>query len=185
MPHLLLKADRKKFLKGDGTWAETTAEYTIDDVDIMDPSVSSVTLSSGTWGNVFADFQTGAKNVHIMCYWHNDPHWNPNYCFYSVVDTIEDQTAYGVYVDKLVLAAPDGGVVLVTLPTPDSATAAVTHITPITSLPTANATTAGIAKLYTTTGQNTDGSVTQKLFTDTVGNIESALQILNSGAGVP
>lgn len=41
------------------------------------------------------------------------------------------------------------------------------------------------AKLYTTTGQNTDGAVTQKLFTDTVGNIETALQILNSGAGVP
>ncbi len=41
------------------------------------------------------------------------------------------------------------------------------------------------AKLYTTTGQNTDGAVTQKLFTDTVGDIETALQILNSGAGVP
>lgn len=42
-----------------------------------------------------------------------------------------------------------------------------------------------IPVLYTTTGQNVDGAVTQKLFTDTVGNIESALQILNSGAGVP
>lgn len=41
------------------------------------------------------------------------------------------------------------------------------------------------AKVYTTTGQNTDAGVTQKLFTDTVGNIEAALQILNSGAGVP
>jgi hypothetical protein len=39
--------------------------------------------------------------------------------------------------------------------------------------------------LYTTQGQNEDGAVTQKLFTDTVGNIEAALQILNSGAGVP
>lgn len=38
--------------------------------------------------------------------------------------------------------------------------------------------------LYTTTGQNTDGSVTQKLFTDTVGNIETILQTLNTGTGV-
>lgn len=49
----------------------------------------------------------------------------------------------------------------------------------------ADSSNAGIAKLYTATGQNTDGSVTQKLFTDTVGDIETALQILNSGAGVP
>ena len=38
--------------------------------------------------------------------------------------------------------------------------------------------------LYTTTGQNTDGSVTQKLFTDTVGDIETILQTLNTGTGV-
>ena len=61
-----------------------------------------------------------------------------------------------------------------------SATLTASKYTP----PTANATTAGIAKLYTTTGQNEDGAVTQKLFTDTVGNIETALQILNSGSGV-
>lgn len=40
------------------------------------------------------------------------------------------------------------------------------------------------AKLYQTTGQNTDGAVTQKLFTDTVGDIETILQTLNSGNGV-
>jgi hypothetical protein len=38
-------------------------------------------------------------------------------------------------------------------------------------------------RLYTTTGQNTDGGVTQKLFTDTVGNIESALNLINNGGG--
>lgn len=37
--------------------------------------------------------------------------------------------------------------------------------------------------LYTTTGQNVDGAVTQKLFTDTVGNVETILQTLNSGNG--
>lgn len=36
-------------------------------------------------------------------------------------------------------------------------------------------------RLYTTTGQNTDGGVTQKLFTDTVGNIEAALNAINNG----
>ena len=37
--------------------------------------------------------------------------------------------------------------------------------------------------LYTTTGQNVDGAVTQKLFTDTVGNVETILNTLNSGNG--
>ena len=40
-----------------------------------------------------------------------------------------------------------------------------------------------VPTLYTTTGQNTDGAVTQKLFTDTVGNIETILQTLNNGGG--
>lgn len=36
-------------------------------------------------------------------------------------------------------------------------------------------------RLYTTTGQNTNGGITQKLFTDTVGNIEAALNAINNG----
>lgn len=42
---------------------------------------------------------------------------------------------------------------------------------------------ASVPTLYTTTGQNTDGAVTQKLFTDTVGNVETILQTLNNGGG--
>lgn len=42
----------------------------------------------------------------------------------------------------------------------------------------------GMPVLYGSQGQNTDGAVTQKLFTDTVGDVESILQILNSGSGV-
>ena len=42
----------------------------------------------------------------------------------------------------------------------------------------------GMPVLYATQGQNTDGAVTQKLFTETVGDVESILQTLNSGAGV-
>lgn len=40
-----------------------------------------------------------------------------------------------------------------------------------------------VPALYTTTGQNEDGAVTQKLFTDTVGNVETILQTLNNGGG--
>lgn len=42
----------------------------------------------------------------------------------------------------------------------------------------------GMPILYGSQGQNTDGAVTQKVFTDTVGDVESILQILNSGSGV-
>lgn len=42
----------------------------------------------------------------------------------------------------------------------------------------------GMPVLYGSQGQNTDGAVTQKVFTDTVGDVESILQILNSGSGV-
>lgn len=42
----------------------------------------------------------------------------------------------------------------------------------------------GMPVLYGAMGQNTDGAVTQKFFTDTVGDIETILQTLNSGAGV-
>lgn len=54
-----------------------------------------------------------------------------------------------------------------------------------TTYSTGTSSTAGITKLYDQNGQNTDGAVTQKHFTDVVGDVESALQILNSGAGVP
>ena len=54
-----------------------------------------------------------------------------------------------------------------------------------TTYSTGTSSTAGITKLYDQNGQNTDGAVTQKHFTDVVGDVEAALQILNSGAGVP
>ena len=41
-----------------------------------------------------------------------------------------------------------------------------------------------IPKLYDDFGQNTDGAVTQKFFTDTLGDVESLLHNLNSGEGV-
>lgn len=48
---------------------------------------------------------------------------------------------------------------------------------------TNNVISANVPKLYTGSGQATDGSVTQKYFTDTVGNVESILRTLNSGEG--
>lgn len=46
-----------------------------------------------------------------------------------------------------------------------------------------NVISASVPALYFTTGQNTDGSVTQKLFTDTVGDVETILHTLNEGNG--
>ena len=54
-----------------------------------------------------------------------------------------------------------------------------------TTYSTGTSSTSGITKLYDQNGQNADGAVTQKHFTDVVGDVEAALQILNSGAGVP
>lgn len=42
----------------------------------------------------------------------------------------------------------------------------------------------GMPVLYGAMGQNTDGAVTQKFFTDTVGDVETILQTLNNGNGV-
>lgn len=36
-------------------------------------------------------------------------------------------------------------------------------------------------KLYSSTGQNTDGSMTQKAITDIIGNVEAALSAINNG----
>ena len=47
-----------------------------------------------------------------------------------------------------------------------------------------NVISAVVPKLYSALGQATDGSVTQKLFTDTVGNVETILNTLNSGEGI-
>lgn len=46
-----------------------------------------------------------------------------------------------------------------------------------------NVISAVVPKLYGTFGQGTDGSVTQKFFSDTVGNVETILQTLNNGGG--
>ena len=46
-----------------------------------------------------------------------------------------------------------------------------------------NVISANVPKLYSALGQATDGSVTQKFFSDTVGNVESILHTLNSGEG--
>lgn len=75
-----------------------------------------------------------------------------------------------------------------TVPTVNNATLTIQKNGTTVNTFTANASsnvTANITvpTLYTTTGQNTDGAVTQKLFTDTVGNVETILQTLNNGGG--
>lgn len=75
-----------------------------------------------------------------------------------------------------------------TIPTVNDATLTIqrngTNVATFTANASSNVTAdISVPTLYTTTGQNTDGAVTQKLFTDTVGNIETILQTLNNGGG--
>lgn len=75
-----------------------------------------------------------------------------------------------------------------TVPTVNNATLTIqkngTSVGTFTANASANVTAnISVPTLYTTTGQNTDGAVTQKLFSDTVGNVETILQTLNNGGG--
>lgn len=75
-----------------------------------------------------------------------------------------------------------------TIPTVNNATLTIqkngTNVATFTANASSNVTAdISVPTLYTTTGQNTDGAVTQKLFTDTVGNVETILQTLNIGGG--
>ena len=75
-----------------------------------------------------------------------------------------------------------------TIPTVNNATLTIqkngTSVGTFTANASSNVTAnISVPTLYTTTGQNTDGAVTQKLFTDTVGNVETILQTLNNGGG--
>ena len=75
-----------------------------------------------------------------------------------------------------------------TVPTVNNATLTIqkngTSVATFTANASSNVTAnISVPTLYTTTGQNTDGAVTQKLFSDTVGNVETILQTLNNGGG--
>lgn len=174
--------DQEKFLKGDGTWgtvATTTIFYTDD---ITDGQTTELYSDSGyttqiTYGDLIDALTSGPVGIFydnsvyyvVNYYVAVDPDWGTGY---YIIQFRVQSAAYTGWVFDVLAAQRAANVSLLT--SEDSYT-----------LPTASASTAGIAKLYTTTGQNTNGAVTQKLFTDTVGNIETALQILNSGAGVP
>ena len=103
-----------------------------------------------------------------------------------------DNTSTYVEADELAAVATSGSYNDLsnrpTIPTVNNATLTIQKNGASVATFTANASsnvTADISvpTLYTTTGQNTDGAVTQKLFTDTVGNVETILQTLNNGGG--
>ena len=103
-----------------------------------------------------------------------------------------DNTSTYVEADELATVATTGNYSDLsgtpTIPTVNNATLTIQKNGASVATFTANASsnvTADISvpTLYTTTGQNTDGAVTQKLFTDTVGNVETILQTLNNGGG--
>lgn len=176
-----LIADKDKFLKGDGTWGTvaTTTIFYADDItagqttELYSDSGYTTQITYGALIDALASGPVGISYDDSVYYVVNysvtvDPDWGAGY---YIIQFEVQSTAYTGWIFNVLAAQRATNVSLTTVD--DSYT-----------LPTANATTAGIAKLYTTTGQNTDGAVTQKLFTDTVGNIETALQILNSGSGV-
>lgn len=158
-----LIADRNKFLKGDGTWAEAgaIARYQItspSSYPLSDASVTSATLGSGkTWQDVLYDVLL-KKDVQIL---HS---LGIEQYLYDVLLAEEESDGTTA---KIVLAGGDGSLIIIE---GYGATGTVTHVV--------------VPKLYGTTGQNTDGAVTQKYFTQVVGDIETILQILNHGSGV-
>lgn len=157
-------SDPDKFLKGDGTWGGVAK---------LEGSSSPSTL--GTFYDYYVQSADGLKRIGL------DIEVDDN--------TGEAKVAY-LYMDDAyplvnILPAEMTQEKLIAGTNISIAADGVTISATDTTYSTGTASTAGITKLYTTTGQNTDGAVTQKLFTDTVGDIEAALIILNSGAGVP
>lgn len=182
-----LIADRDKFLKGDGTWGTVSGAemFYINNNPFASP-ISTLPVYKDdalTTAATYAELAGALSNGPVI--------------FKYIGATTESNFIVsgssfeltGLSYDSIELAIQDNTSICYLGDSNNPATTdpvvldvGVSHL--ITSLPAATASVAGIGKLYTTTGQNEDGAVTQKLFTDTVGNIETALQILNSGSGV-
>lgn len=173
-----LAGDEDKFLKADGTWATVQGGGT---------SVTTVLLTLDTPSA--GGFSTDKTFDQIISA--------------SIVQIFEDVYEYSVVgcgdgLQKTLYISADGKNIYKLDYTSSSATSGTytkfemqekltagsnISIGTVGGVPNTISVT-GMPVLYGSQGQNTDGAVTQKLFTDTVGDVESILQILNSGAGV-
>lgn len=187
--------DADKYLKSDGTWATVqsgggdTVVYTL------------TTTDTGTYANGVLRNSNNERVFGIEVY--NNYYNGKNIILknganiYSVI-WAGDEDEGEKYFDIARATWPGGAIYHLTITDSNSANSdeiearsfqetltAGTNISigTVSGVPNTISVT-GMPVLYGSQGQNTDGAVTQKLFTDTVGDVESILQILNSGAGV-
>lgn len=188
-------SDPDKFLKGDGTWSAVDPGGTIFyfkevQTDFFTFYTDSACTTVAKLQDMFDAMNKGS--IYVQRVDSDTANLADKYIYPLSLHMEVDKTLTPAEVTNLSVAFSNFSGVSVlsgwnnpTHLSDNMSSLTITYTPYVTSLPAANASTAGIGKLYTTTGQNTDGAVTQKLFTDTVGDIETALQILNSGAGVP
>lgn len=183
--------DANKYLKSDGTWA--TVQAGGSGMEKFYVSIAGITAtfysdSARTTTATVLDVYNAAKDTGaIIVYPGND-------ASYTVVGAKYDSDE-GYYI---LIADPLGFSLKHFLSGSGSSTTATLYDGAVQGLLTAGSnisigtvlgvpntiSVTGMPVLYGSQGQNTDGAVTQKVFTDTVGDVESILQILNSGSGV-
>lgn len=176
----------------------TGTEFSIDSTVALKSELGLVTLSYGnsTWQDFISAYNankivycrassnsdpgTGSQTRMAFMAYINNP-TTPTEVEFQYVRSVSNKTASQqmdqVFVYKL--TSSGGGTWTVTTRNMTSTIAAGTNMTSSY----ANGTLTLESRLYDTTGQNTNGGVTQKLFTDTVGDIETALNIINNGGG--
>lgn len=198
--------DANKYLKSDGTWATVSGGGTADVIlyAFYDPN------HNGDFRGLYTDDQFTnqiygfdlyelVKTTRVVIW--DDPNESP---LEEIAFAIEDdggRTSFAViYYDptsscnminytipenaQAASLRPNGGYArTMEALQPELTAGANISISTVNNIPNTISVT-GMPVLYGSQGQNTDGAVTQKVFTDTVGDVESILQILNSGAGV-
>lgn len=199
-----LAGDQDKFLKADGTWATISGGGGSSVANFYWDSTNTTMRNSG-WQSVDAaelftalGFSGGSdgKEVQItegdstgivISYW-LDPNSQMWIEGKFVVEFKDPSTGAINVVEYVYDSAGSGGAVAEWSRNsievqPKLTAGANISIGTVGAVPNTISVT-GMPVLYGSQGQNTDGAVTQKVFTDTVGDVESILQILNSGAGV-
>ena len=196
-------ADDNKYLKSDGTWAtvqggggaSVTLYYLSDGPDsvaagnhfpVYKDSALTTEATATEFFNAVMDGEVRLIAYGSVAYYvqyrmdNTDSYGDNGENFYTIWDAVSGK-AYDIEWDGSGMARPLMDGVYSYQPT----LTAGTNISIGTVLGVPNTiSVTGMPVLYGSQGQNTDGAVTQKVFTDTVGDVESILQILNSGAGV-
>ena len=200
-----LTTDTNKYLKSDGTWAtvsgggsQVTAFY-VDANPLSTGTKNFYSDSAKTTSATLSDICSAALNGGAVVV-DSDTDYDISYTVLNPETFEDDGSTYSAF--NLVSPTQDvyanNAVSIVGLPSATSATVQSFQLMNYQPKLTAGSNISigtvggvdntiyvtGMPVLYGSQGQNTDGAVTQKVFTDTVGDVESILQILNSGSGV-